>query len=258
MKTIILAGGQGSRLAEETKLMPKPMIRIGPRPILHHIMEHYASYGHNEFLVAAGYKAHVIKEYFLHYSALGSSFKVNLRSGMLHPVNQNTPDWNVTIHDTGLKSMTGGRLKRMEEFLDDEPFFLTYGDGLANIDLDALLDFHQSHGKLATVTAVHPVARFGEINLDETGLVTSFQEKPQIRTGWINGGFFVLQPDFLNLIDDDATILEKEPLEKATAQGELFAFMHDGFWQCMDTSRDRDTLNNFWESQPPPWTRKTS
>ena len=209
-------------------------------------MSRYANFGHKDFYLALGYKAEIIKEYFLNYRSLNSDFTVDLSSGKVDPHQTDAADWRVTMVDTGLQSMTGGRVKRLQSFVGNEPFMLTYGDGVADIDLDALLKFHNSHGKMVTVSAVHPGARFGELMLDN-GQVKSFQEKPQMGQGWINGGFFIIQPDFFDLIANDETILEREPLEKVAQMGELMAYKHDGFWQCMDTKRDRDMLEDLWQ-----------
>ena len=252
MKVVLLAGGFGTRLAEYTDSIPKPMVPIGRRPILWHIMQHYASFGHKDFYLALGYKAQVIKEYFLNYRALNSDFTVDLRSGLVTPYQLDEVDWSVTLVDTGLQTMTGGRVKRMQPFIGNETYLLTYGDGVANVNLDALLAFHRKHRKMVTVTAVRPTARFGELEL-EGNQVTSFQEKPQVQDGWINGGFFVMEPNFYELIDNDQTILEQSPLEKAAQMGELIAFQHQGFWQCMDTKRDRDNLDKMAQSGNPPW-----
>jgi glucose-1-phosphate cytidylyltransferase len=252
MKTILLAGGLGTRLSEYTDLVPKPMVTIGGKPILWHIMNSYAAQGHKDFYVALGYKAEIVKEYFLNYRALSSNFTVNLGTGQLSALQTDPVDWQVTLVDTGADTLTGGRVKRLASFVQDETFMLTYGDGLSNVNIEGLLDFHRSHGRLVTVTAVHPAARFGELTLKENQ-VTSFSEKPQVSEGWINGGYFVCEPDFLDLIAGDHTVLEKEPLEKAAALGELMAYCHDGFWQCMDTKRDRDALEALWESKKAPW-----
>jgi len=252
MKVVILAGGFGTRLSEYTESIPKPMVSIGGKPILWHIMNTYASFGHKDFYIALGYKAEVIKEYFLNYRTLNSDFTVNLSNGNLVAHQQDPVDWRVTLVDTGLDSMTGGRVKRMKDFIGDEPFLLTYGDGVADIDIDALVRFHRSHGKMATVSAVHPGARFGELDL-KNHVVTSFKEKPQTTQGWINGGYFVLEPAFFDLIKGDDTILEKEPLEQIAQMGELMSYQHEGFWQCMDTKRDRDALEELWQSNQAPW-----
>ena len=255
MKVIILAGGFGTRLGEYTDAIPKPMVPVGGRPILWHIMQHFSSYGHKDFYLALGYKSQVVKEYFLNYKAFNVDFTVDLKSGAITPHQLDEEDWRVTLVDTGLKTMTGGRVKRMQSYIGKEPFLLTYGDGVANVDLDALVSFHLKHGKLVTVTAVRPTARFGELELDGDK-VTKFQEKPQVDEGWINGGFFVIDPGFFELIDGDHTILEERPLEKAAQYGELIAFQHHGFWQCMDTKRDRDLLENLWQDDNAPWKKK--
>ena len=252
MKVIILAGGFGTRLSEYTESIPKPMVNIGGHPILWHIMNRYAAFGHKDFYLALGYKAQMVKEFFLNYRALNTDFTVDLETGNLTSYLADSVDWRVTLVDTGLDSMTGGRVKRMQSFIGSEPFMLTYGDGVANIDLDALLAFHQQHGKMVPVTAVNPGARFGELQI-EGEQVSSFREKPQMGQGWINGGFFVLQPEFFELIANDSMILEREPLEQAAHMGQLMAYRHDGFWQCMDTKRDLDVLQNLWNSGAAPW-----
>ena len=252
MKVVLLAGGFGTRLAEYTESIPKPMVPIGGRPILWHIMQHYAAYGHKDFFLALGYKAQVVKEYFLNYRALNADFTVDLQTGAVTPHQLDQVDWKVTLVDTGLQTMTGGRVKRMEPFISNETFLLTYGDGVASVDLEALLAFHRKHGKLVTVTAVRPTARFGELELSGNQVV-KFQEKPQVHEGWINGGFFVMEPGFFELIDNDQTILERSPLERAAEMGELVAYQHEGFWQCMDTKRDRDNLETLALLDHPPW-----
>ena len=252
MKVIILAGGFGTRLSEYTQSIPKPMVTIGGKPILWHIMKTYAKYGHIDFHLALGYKAELIKDYFLNYRSLNSDFTIDLESGNLTPHQKDNVNWKVTLVDTGPNSMTGGRVKRMQNFIGNETFLLTYGDGLSNIDIEALVNFHKSHGKMVTVSAVHPGARFGELDMDGD-IVTSFKEKPQTTQGWINGGYFVIEPEFFDLIKGDSTILEKEPLEKAAEIGELMSYQHDGFWQCMDTKRDRDSLEELWQNNNAPW-----
>ena len=253
MKVILLAGGDGTRMSEYTGLIPKPMVEIGRHPILWHIMNTYASYGHKEFFVALGYKAHVIKEYFSKFHTVNSDFSVNLGTGELVAFNSSSADWQVTLVDTGTDTMTGGRVKRMRDYVGtDGPVLLTYGDGVSDIDINALLDFHISHGKMITMSAVRPVARFGELDIVD-GRVTSFEEKPQLHQGWINGGYFVVQPEFFDLIDGDATMMEREPLEKATQMGELMAYEHQGFWQCMDTKRDHEMLEKLRADDEAPW-----
>lgn len=252
MKVIILAGGFGTRLSEYTEDVPKPMVTIGGKPILWHIMKTYAKFNHKDFYLALGYKAEMIKEYFLNYRSLNSDFSVDLLTGKVEPHQLDNVDWNVTLADTGLKTMTGGRIKRLKSHIGNETFMLTYGDGVSNINIDDLLKFHKSHGKMVTVSAVHPVARFGELNIKDKKVV-NFSEKPQINQGWINGGYFIIEPNFFDLIENDNSILEREPLEKAAELGELMAFHHEGFWQCMDTKRDRDSLEELWLSGKAPW-----
>jgi glucose-1-phosphate cytidylyltransferase len=252
MKVVILAGGFGTRLSEYTESIPKPMVAVGGKPILWHIMSTYAKFGYKDFYIALGYKAEVIKEYFLNYQTLNSDFIIDLSNSKIVAHQQDKIDWKVTLVDTGLNSMTGGRVKRIQDFIGDEPFLLTYGDGVADIDINALVKFHKNHGKMVTVSAVHPSARFGELDINND-VVTSFKEKPQTTQGWINGGYFVVNPDFFDLIEGDDSILEKEPLEQATQMGELMAYQHDGFWQCMDTKRDRDHLEELWVGGSAPW-----
>ena len=250
MKVVLLAGGLGSRLSEFTQVIPKPMIPVGSKPILWHVMNTYAKDGHTDFFVALGYKAEVIKDYFLNYRALNSDFTINLETGDIDSHQIEKTDWSVTLVNTGESSMTGGRLKRMKRFVGAETFLLTYGDGLADVNIDSLVSFHRKHGKMITMTAVRPSARFGELELDGDK-VKNFQEKPQMHDGWINGGFFVIEPEFFNLIDGDLTLLEREPLELAAKAGQLMAYRHDGFWQCMDTKRDHELLESLWEKGAP-------
>lgn len=252
MKVIILAGGFGTRLSEYTEAIPKPMITIGGQPMLWHIMRTYAHYGHKDFYLALGYRAEVIKDYFLNYRALNADFTIDLANGTIDNYQTDAPDWRVTMVNTGISTMTGGRVKRLRRFIGNETCMLTYGDGVANINLDQLLDFHRGHGKLVSVTAVHPGARFGELQMVGSQ-VASFQEKPQTTQGWINGGFFVIEPKFFDLISGDSSVLEREPLERAAEKGELMAFRHEGFWQCMDTKRDRDLLEELWAKGQAPW-----
>jgi glucose-1-phosphate cytidylyltransferase len=253
MKVVILAGGFGTRLSEYTESIPKPMVHVGGLPIIWHIMNTYAKYGHKDFNIALGYKAGYVKDYFLNYKALNNDFTIDLGSGDIETIVAKDIDWSVTLIDTGLDSMTGGRVKRMQEYIGNNTFFLTYGDGLADIDIDALLRFHKKVGKMVTVTAVHPGARFGELDI-RNDLAHGFQEKPQTGQGWINGGYFVIEPEFFDLITEgDSTVLEKGPLEKAAEMGQLAAFKHEGFWQCMDTKRDKDMLDNLCYSGSAPW-----
>jgi glucose-1-phosphate cytidylyltransferase len=254
MKTVILAGGFGTRLSELTDIVPKPMVDINNFPMIWHIMNLYMRYGYNDFLLALGYKANIFKEYFLNFKTINSDFKINLLSGEIETISSPMKNINISMIDTGINTMTGGRIKALEENLKSERFFATYGDGLSNINLKKLLDFHIAHGKLATVTAVRPIARFGELVIDDdSNEVKVFQEKVQLKEGWINGGFFIFEPGFLDYIDSEETILEKEPLERAAADGELVAYKHDGFWMCMDTKRDRDYLDNLAKGERPPW-----
>lgn len=257
MKTVILAGGFGTRLSEYTDSIPKPMVTIGSKPILWHIMNTYASFGHDDFYLALGYKSEVIKDYFLNYYTLNSDFTINLNSGKIQSHQASRVNWNVTLVDTGLMSMTGGRVKRLKNYIDHETFMLTYGDGLADVNIDGLLEFHKKHGKMVTMTGVHPQARFGELDLDGDSVV-SFREKPSAQTkqGWINGGYMVVEPEFLDLIEGDTTILEQEPLERVSEMGELMVYRHNGFWQCMDTKRDRDMLEELWRKNDVKWVQK--
>jgi glucose-1-phosphate cytidylyltransferase len=252
MKIVILAGGFGTRLAEYTESIPKPMVKIGGKPILWHIMRTYAHFGYKDFYLALGYKAEMIKEYFLNYRSLNADITVDLASGDVESHYLDVTDWKVTMIQTGLESMTGGRLKRLQSFIGNEPFLLTYGDGVADIDIKALINFHNSHGKMVTISAVRPGARFGELEMDGNQIM-SFKEKPQMGKGWINGGYFVIEPEFFDLISGDDTVLEQEPLEKVAAMGELMAYQHDGYWQCMDTKRDRDHLEELWKTGEAPW-----
>ena len=252
MKVVILAGGFGTRLGEYTSFIPKPMVQVGGKPILWHIMKRFSHFGYDDFLLALGYKADVIKSYFLNFKSDANDLTINLKSGLVVYHKLEPTNWNVSLIDTGLSTMTGGRIKRLKEYIGNESFFLTYGDGVADIDLRALLEFHKRHGKMVTVTAVHPAARFGNLNLTDAH-VSGFSEKVQTNTDWINGGFFVVEPRFLDLIDDDQTVLEREPLETAAANGELMAYKHESFWACMDTKRDKDYLEEMVSEGNPPW-----
>lgn len=253
MKVVLLAGGFGTRISEESQYKPKPMIEIGDMPILWHIMKTYSHYGFKEFIICAGYKQHVIKQwfadYFLHTSDITFDFS-NGNQMIVHDAY--SEDWKVTIVDTGLHTMTGGRLKRIRKYLGDEPFFMTYGDGVADVDIPAALTFHKSHGKLATMTAIRPESRYGIIDL-KGDQVLSFREKSQQDVGWINGGFMVLEPQVLDYVEGDHVMFEREPMEQLAADGELMCFRHDGFWQCMDTLRDKQKLDGLWESGKAPW-----
>lgn len=252
MKVVILAGGLGTRLSEETEIKPKPMVEIGHQPILWHIMKLYGHHGFDEFLVALGYRGDVIKQYFLDYHRLSGNMTVDLATGGVRSYDQQHEAWRVHLMDTGAETNTGGRVKRLGPLLRDGTFMLTYGDGVCDVDLTALLAFHRAHGRLATLTAVRPPARFGGL-VFEGDQVTCFSEKPQIGEGWINGGFMVLEPGVLEYLEDDATSLEAHALERLAAEGQLMAYKHDGFWQCMDTLRDKRLLLSLWEAGNPAW-----
>jgi glucose-1-phosphate cytidylyltransferase len=252
MKVAILAGGLGSRLAEETELKPKPMVEIGGKPILWHIMMHYAHYGFDEFAIALGYKGEVIKKYMLDYCSLNRDLSVSLKTGKVKMNGGAVPDWTVDLVDTGMKTQTGGRIKRLAPYMGNETFMLTWGDGVSNVNLHDLLAFHRSHGKLATLTAVRPTARFGHLEM-QGDQISEFSEKPQTKEGWINGAFFVLEPEIFDFIDGDTTHFEKEPLERLAGEGQLMAYRHTAFWQCMDTIREKQILENLWESGNAPW-----
>jgi len=252
MKVVILAGGYGTRLSEETEARPKPMVEIGGKPILWHIMKHYAHFGFKEFAVALGYKGESIKRYFLDYARLNSSFTVQFPSGDVLRHASCQDDWTLHLMDTGLHTITGGRIKRLTPLIGHDAFMMTYGDGVSNVDLTKLLAFHREHKKLATVTAVRPPARFGGLVFNGDAVV-KFTEKPQAGEGWINGGFFVLEPAVLDYIEGDETHWEGEPLERLAAEGQLVAYRHDDFWQCMDTLRDVRLLESLWTSGNAPW-----
>ena len=254
MKAVLLAGGFGTRISEESRFKPKPMIEIGGMPILWHIMKTYSSYGINESIICAGYKQHVIKEwfadYFLHTSDITFDFTQDDKI-IVH--NKRAEQWKVTVVDTGLKTMTGGRLKRIKPYLDNEPFFMTYGDGVADVDIDKLLSFHKEHNKLATMTAIKPNSRFGVLDLTDNNEVTAFREKSDIDSGWINAGFMVLEPKVLDFVKDDTIMFENEPMEKLASDGQLMCYKHNGFWQCMDTLRDKEKLEELWNKNKAPW-----
>ena len=252
MKVILLAGGLGTRLAEETEIKPKPMIEIGGRPILWHLMKIFASHGYKEFFVALGYKGEYIKKYFLDYHSLNGNLSIDLSTGKSETRDRESEDWKVHLIETGDRSMTGGRVKRLEPFVKGTTFMVTYGDGVADIDIAALVDFHKSHRKLATVTAVRPPARYGELLFNEDDTVR-FSEKPQTGEGWINGGFLVFEPEVLNYMLDDASVMEKDALERLAGEGQLVAYRHYGFWQCMDTLRDKNFLEGIWTKGNAPW-----
>ena len=252
MKTIILAGGHGTRLSEETVNRPKPLVEIGGRPMLWHIMKIYDAFGFKDFLVACGYKGEMIKEYFHNYHIHNSDYFVNLRDGSRQVINSRVDDWQIGVLDTGLDTMTGGRLLRLRHWTDGQTFMATYGDGLGNVDINSLVAFHRAHGRLATVTAVRPPARFGALHLDGDA-VGEFSEKPQTEAGWISGGFFVFEPGIFDYLDDDYTVLERKPLERLAADKQLMAFRHEGFWQPMDTLRDKTLLESLWSTGHAPW-----
>ena len=252
MKVALLAGGYGTRLAEETEIKPKPMVEIGGRPILWHIMMHYYGYGHKEFAVALGYKGGYIKRWMRDYSVFDGHMTLQMDTGKFSTQEKELPDWTVHLVETGLNTLTGGRIKRLQPWIGNETFMLTWGDGVSNVDLDKLLKFHKSHGKLATMTAVRPPARYGHIEF-EGNQVMEFNEKPQAAEGWINGAFFVLEPGIFDYIAGDDIMWEQEPMQKLAADGELMAYKHESFWQCMDTLREKHLLEKHWQSGNPPW-----
>lgn len=254
MKVAILAGGMGTRMAEETELRPKPMVEVGGRPLLWHIMMHYAAANYREFVIALGYKGDAIKRYMIDYGLSESDVTVDMSSGDLLRHGNRRPDWTIDLVDTGQQTQTGGRIKRLQKYVDNSRFMLTWGDGVSNVDLKKLLAFHEAHGKLATVTAVRPPARFGHMVFEEdSGRVREFSEKPQTSEGWINGAFFVLEPEIFDYIGGDDTPWEREPMENLARDGQLMAYRHSGFWQCMDTIRDRRLLEGLWDSGHAPW-----
>lgn len=257
MKTVILCGGRGSRLSEETDVKPKPMVEVGGRPILWHIMKYYHSYGFREFFLALGYKGEVIKDYFLNYHYYNSNLVVDLKKGSVNRKGSEAEDWRIHLTNTGLKTLTGGRLRKLKESLkNEESFMLTYGDGVGNIDIERLVNFHRTHNKIATVTAVRPIARFGNMSIrEDSEQVFDFKEKRQAGDGWINGGFFVFRPGIFDYLSKDEDILEGQPLERLAKEGELVAYRHTGFWKPMDTLRDRNELEEIWHSGDIPWRR---
>ena len=253
MKVVILAGGYGTRISEESDIKPKPMIEIGGKPILWHIMKHYSHYGFNEFVILLGYKSYVIKEYFANYYLHNSDVTINTANQQMEVHNNTSEDWKITLIDTGLDTMTGGRVKRAAKYIGNEPFFLTYGDGVSNVDIKELLSFHKSHGKKVTMTAIQPEGRFGALVIEPNRSVSSFLEKPKGDGSWINGGFFVCEPSLLDYIQNDTTVLEQSPLENLAKEGQLFSFKHEGFWKCMDTLRDKNQLNDMWATGKAKW-----
>ena len=256
MKVVLLAGGFGTRMSEYTSDIPKPMVPIGGKPILWHLMNYYSEYGHKDFYLALGYKSEIVKLYFLQYNILNSDFKIDFSKNSIEPINKGNLDWNVHLIDTGLNTMTGGRLKRLKEYINNETFMLTYGDGLSNVDLNKLIEFHKSHGKIATMSAVRPVAKFGALIINEQGEVESFKEKPQLEQGWINGGFFIFEPEIFDYLGGDEIMLEREPLEKLVINSQLMSYKHDGFWKCMDTKRDHEQFEKMYSEGNTPLVRK--
>lgn len=256
MKVVILAGGYGTRISEETDVKPKPMIEIGDKPLLVHIMENYANQGFDDFVICLGYMGNVIKKYFADFYLQSSDISFDFGNGnQVTRHNRQLRNWKVTLADTGKGTMTGGRIRQVHKYIGNEPFMLTYGDGIANVDVQKLLEFHRSHGKLATVTAVQPVGRFGALDITEEARVTGFVEKPKGDEGWVNGGFFVLQPEIFSLIEGESTVWEQEPLRELAARDELRAYKHHGFWQPMDTLRDKRYLEQLWREGGLPWMR---
>jgi len=252
IKVVILCGGRGTRLVEETEYRPKPMVHIGDRPILTHIMSIYSGYGFKDFILTLGYKGAMIKDYFLNFDYYTNDFTIDLGEGkVITPHTRRHPDWRITLADTGEDTLTGGRIKRIESYIEGDTFMMTYGDGVSDIDIRKLLEYHRKMGKIATVTGVHPMTRFGELDIED-GLVKEFREKPQVKTGLINGGFFVFQKEVFNYLSQDGS-LEREPLERLARDGELAIFRHDGFWHCMDTYRDMEQLNEIWATGNAPW-----
>lgn len=252
-KVLILAGGLGTRLSEETTLKPKPMVEIGGKPILWHIMSMYSAHGFNDFVVLCGYKGQVIKEYFLNYFLHQNDMTIDLKNNTLQYFNNVSENWKITLLDTGNLTMTGGRIKRALPYLNNETFLLTYGDGVSDTNIKETYEFHKLHGKQMTVTAVQPEARYGILDLANDTDVAGFLEKPKGEAGWINGGFFVCEPSVIDYITDDSTIFEREPMQKLAQNGQMKAYKHDGFWQCMDTVRDKTKLQELWESGNAPW-----
>lgn len=256
MKCVLLAGGFGTRISEESHLKPKPMLEIGGQPILWHIMKMYSSYGINEFIICAGYKQNVIKEYFANYFLHRSDVTFDFSNGGKMTVHNNVSEpWKVSVVDTGLHTMTGGRIKAIKDYVGNEPFFMTYGDGVSDVDMSALLKFHQAHGKIATLTAVQPNVRFGMLDITENREITAFREKEIEDSGWINGGFMLLQPEIFDYIEGPSTVFERQPLERLAAEGQLMAYQHNGFWQCMDTLREKNKLEELYASGKAPWVR---
>lgn len=253
MKVVILAGGFGTRISEESHLKPKPMVEIGEQPILWHIMKYYSEFGYHDFIICLGYKQYVVKEFFADYFLHTSDVTFDLANNQMEVHNNYSEPWRVTLVDTGLHTMTGGRIKRVRDYIGDETFMLTYGDGVSNVDLDALLDFHKKHGRIATITGVNIGQRFGVLEVEEDGAIQAFREKNDDDGKMVNGGFMVMEPGVFDYIEGDSTVFEKDPLENLSGDGQLMAYGHDGFWKCMDTQRDRMQLEEMWQSGHAPW-----
>jgi|TARA_Y100000294_G_scaffold68314_1_gene64686 glucose-1-phosphate cytidylyltransferase len=253
MKVVILAGGFGTRLSEETDAKPKPMVEIGGKPIIWHIMKSYSSYGFNEFIILLGYKGYVLKEYFSNYFLHQSDITIDMVNNNMEVHQNECEPWKVTLLETGLNTMTGGRIKRATDYIGNEPFLLTYGDGVSNVDISALIKFHQSHGKQITMTAVQPAGRYGALDIEQNGIIADFLEKPKGDGAWINGGFFVCEPEVIERIEGDSTVFEQEPLTQLAKDQELVAYKHDDFWECMDTMRDKTNLSALWDAEQAPW-----
>jgi len=255
MKVVILAGGFGTRLSEETDIKPKPMVEIGGKPILWHIMKMYSSYGFNDFVILLGYKGYIIKEYFSNYFLHQSNVTIDLKNNSMEVHNDDCEPWKVTLLETGLNTMTGGRIKRAADYIGDERFMLTYGDGVSDVDIASSLEFHKDHGKAVTMTAVQPAGRYGALNIEKNGVVSDFKEKPRGDGAWINGGFFICEPEVFKYIENDQTVFEQEPLMKLAKEGKILSRKHEGFWECMDTLRDKTSLCEMWDSDNAPWKR---
>jgi glucose-1-phosphate cytidylyltransferase len=254
MKVVILAGGLGTRISEESHLRPKPMIEIGGMPILWHVMKIYSHYGFNEFIICCGYKGYMIKEYFADYYMHRSDITFDFSNNNKMIIHNNVAEpWKVTLVDTGLNTMTGGRIKKIKDYIGNNPFMMTYGDGVADIDIERLIKFHYENKKLATITAIQPGGRFGVVDINDKNAIRSFAEKAKEDGGWVNAGFMVLEPEIFDIINDESTVFEKEPLEKLASQNNLMAYKHTGFWQCMDTQRDKQRLENLWDNGEAPW-----
>ncbi|PCH99117.1 MAG: glucose-1-phosphate cytidylyltransferase [Bacteroidetes bacterium] len=252
MKVVIFAGGMGTRISEESHLKPKPMIEIGGKPIIWHIMKHYAFYGHNEFVICLGYKGHMIREYFMNYFLVNSDITIDTKTNKMEVLISKSDEFSVTLVETGLETMTAGRLKQVQKYVDKEDFMLTYGDGVSDVNLDDLVKGHQAHGKIATMTVIQPNSRFGIVEMDENNLITNFVEKPKESGSWINGGFFVLKPEVFKHLKDDAdeVMWERQPLNDLASDRQIVVHKHSGFWKCMDTMRDKEELDSLWEDNP--------